>query len=164
LNKIKQILEETQMDPSNLDLEITESTLMDEPEQSASILKELRQMGIKISLDDFGTGYSSLNYLKRFDVSAVKLDKSFVRDITSNVDDAAISKAVIAMAHGLGLNVIAEGVETLRQLIMLDELGCDDIQGYFINKPMPEDEFTRILSVTQATFSDRIVISHPKAA
>ena len=164
LEKIKRTLDETKMDPSFLDLELTESTLMYDPERSAITLKELRQLGVKISIDDFGTGYSSLNYLKRFDVSSVKIDKSFVKDITTNLDDAAISKAVIAMAHGLGLNVLAEGVETIEQLEMLNELDCDNIQGYFINKPMPAEEFTRILLDSSVNLNNGIAIQPKKAA
>ena len=164
MEKVKRILDETKMDPSFLDLELTESTLMYDPERSAITLKELRQLGVKISIDDFGTGYSSLNYLKRFDVSSVKIDKSFVKDITTNLDDAAISKAVIAMAHGLGLNVLAEGVETIEQLEMLNELDCDNIQGYFINKPMPAEEFTRILLDSSINLNNGFAIQPKKAA
>jgi EAL domain-containing protein (putative c-di-GMP-specific phosphodiesterase class I) len=95
---------------------------------------------VKLSLDDFGTGYSSLSYLKRFPIDAVKLDQSFVKDITTNTDDAAIAGAVVAMAHNMKLRVVAEGVETLEQLEFLHSLSCDEMQGYFISRPVPADE------------------------
>ncbi len=102
-------------------------------------------MGVRILIDDFGTGYSSLNYLKRLPIDTVKIDRSFVRDITTNSDDAAIAGAVVAMAHSLKLTVIAEGVETLEQLKFLRSLKCDEVQGYFISRPVPAGELTDIL-------------------
>jgi EAL domain-containing protein (putative c-di-GMP-specific phosphodiesterase class I) len=101
-------------------------------------------MGIHLSIDDFGTGYSSLSYLKRFPIDSVKIDRSFIHDIPGDADDAAITRAIIAMAHSLRLKVIAEGVETEEQLSFLRELGCDEMQGYYFSEPLAEDEFLRL--------------------
>ncbi|MCE5315088.1 MAG: EAL domain-containing protein [Armatimonadota bacterium] len=137
---VENALEESGLDPRYLDLELTESTLMQNPDTAVSILQKLKDMGVRISVDDFGTGYSSLSYLKRFPIDAVKIDQSFVKDITSNPDDAAIAGAVVAMAHSLKLEVIAEGVETLDQLEFLRGLRCDEMQGYFVSPPVPAED------------------------
>jgi len=108
-------------------------------------LNRLHEMGIQLSIDDFGTGYSSLSYLKRFPISTLKIDQSFVCDLSTNRDDAAIVNAIIALGHGLGLKVIAEGVETIEQLDYLRTLKCDEIQGYLFSRPVPADEMTRLL-------------------
>jgi diguanylate cyclase (GGDEF)-like protein len=142
---IAQILEDTGLDASYLELELTESIIMQDPEEAALILEKLHAQGIHISIDDFGTGYSSLSYLKRFHLDTLKIDRSFVRDISSDPDDAAIVKSVIALAHSLRLNVIAEGVENESQLSFLRSLGCDEYQGYFRSRPLPADEFEQIL-------------------
>jgi EAL domain-containing protein (putative c-di-GMP-specific phosphodiesterase class I) len=139
---VKRALDETGLEPGYLDLELTESALMQDPELAVAILEVLKRMGVRLAIDDFGTGYSSLSYLKKFPVDAVKIDQSFIRDITSNPDDAAISGAVVAMAHSLKLTVIAEGVETLEQLEFLKLLNCDEMQGYFISRPVPAWDFT----------------------
>lgn len=137
---VQRALDDTGLDPQYLGLELTESILMQNPSASINILDKLIAMGIRLSLDDFGTGYSSLSYLKRFPIDAVKLDQSFVREITTNVSDAAIARAVIAMAHSMKLEVIAEGVETLEQLEFLRSLSCDEMQGYFVSHPVPAEE------------------------
>ena len=103
-------------------------------------------MGFGLSLDDFGTGYSSLSYLKRFPIDCIKIDRSFIKDIPQDADDLAITEAVVAMAHGLRLNVVAEGVETVEQLDWLRRFGCDEIQGYYFSKPLPADDAAKLLS------------------
>ncbi len=137
---IRRILEEHQVDPALIEFEITESSLMANTEEAARTLEYLDQLGVSLSVDDFGTGYSSLGYLKRFPLSALKIDRSFVRDITSDGDDATITRAVISMAHSLGLKVIAEGVETRAQLEFLAEYGCNEIQGYYFSRPMAAED------------------------
>ena len=136
MDVIASILKQQRIDPSMITIEITESVLMQEIESNASILKEFTDMGLKISIDDFGTGYSSLNYLKYFTVDSLKIDQSFVRDLTTSSSDSLIIKAIIAMAHSLKFKVIAEGVETEEQLDFLKKNGCDEIQGYLFCKPM----------------------------
>lgn len=136
---------ENSIDPRQLQLELTESTLMKNPEFSAELLKQISDIGIAVSIDDFGTGYSSLSYLKRFPISELKIDQSFIKDITTSVDDAAIAGAVVAMAHSLRLRVVAEGVETAEQMEFLRSLGCDLVQGYFISEPQSAREFERRL-------------------
>jgi diguanylate cyclase (GGDEF)-like protein/PAS domain S-box-containing protein len=126
--------------PRLIDLEITESVLMREPEKIGGILRGLQQFGIRLSVDDFGTGYSSLNYLKTFPLDTLKIDRSFVRDIVSDPDDAMITRAVISMAHSLRLNVVAEGVETGAQLAVLVAGGCDEMQGFYFSRPLPAEE------------------------
>lgn len=138
---VSQTLEETRCRPEWLELEITESVVMESPEAAAETLHKLSAMGVHLSIDDFGTGYSSLNYLKRFPIDALKIDKSFVRDISVDADDAAIAKAVIALAHSLKLLVIAEGVETAEQLDFLRAQDCDVMQGYYLGRPMPVEKF-----------------------
>ncbi|MDO8703645.1 MAG: EAL domain-containing protein, partial [Sulfuricaulis sp.] len=135
-NVIRQILDETALDPRLLDIELTESTLIQNPEAIASVLGQLEKLGAHISVDDFGTGYSSLSYLKRFPIDILKIDQSFVHDIATDPDDAAIVIAIITMAHALGIQTIAEGVETREQLDFLRQHGCDGMQGYFFSKPV----------------------------
>ncbi len=142
---VRRVLGETGLESRWLDLELTESILMQDPELTAAQLSRLKNMGVSLSIDDFGTGYSSLSYLQKFPVDAVKIDKSFIRDITTNPESAAITKAIVAMADSLHLRVIAEGVETLAQVDTLKELGCREIQGYFISRPVPQAEFSQIL-------------------
>ena len=142
---VRECLTETGLAPRFLELEITESMVMQDVTRVALVLNELKLMGISLAMDDFGTGYSSLGYLKRFPFDKLKIDKSFVRDITCEPDNAAIAKAIIAMAHSLHLKVIAEGVETLGQLNYLHSQGCDEIQGYHFSRPVPADEFELLL-------------------
>jgi diguanylate cyclase (GGDEF)-like protein len=143
---VRMALEATGLDPGFLELEVTESLLMLEPEQAADILRHIQELGVtRVDVDDFGTGYSSLSYLKRFPITAVKIDQSFVRDIPDDEGDAAIAVAVIAMAHSLKLTVIAEGVENDRQLEFLRRRGCDEIQGFYFSRPLPASEFGSLL-------------------
>jgi diguanylate cyclase (GGDEF)-like protein/PAS domain S-box-containing protein len=157
---IEEMLAETGMPPSCLDLEITESILMQNAAAATSILDRLKEKGIQISMDDFGTGYSSLSYLKRFPIDALKIDQSFVRDVTTNPDDAAIVTAIIAMARSLKLRVIAEGVETEEQAAFLLNLGCQDIQGFLISQPVRAAEFERLI-VAQKNRGQLSIPMHP---
>jgi diguanylate cyclase (GGDEF)-like protein len=137
---VARILKDYQLDPHDLELEITESVIMKNAESTVAILNKLKTMGVQLSMDDFGTGYSSFNYLKRFPLDNVKIDRSFIRDIANTKEDAAIVKAIIAMAHSLKLKVVAEGVETDQQLEFLREQGCDEIQGFLLSVPLPDEE------------------------
>ncbi|MHB1117708.1 putative bifunctional diguanylate cyclase/phosphodiesterase [Sideroxydans sp.] len=141
------ILEEYGIDPAQrmIELELTESLLMHNVAGAIDTLNKLHATGIEFSIDDFGTGYSSLSYLKRFPISSLKIDQSFVRDLSSDRSDAAIVTAIIALGHSLGMNVIAEGVETTTQLARLREMGCDEIQGYLFSRPVSAAEMTRLL-------------------
>lgn len=148
---IRAALDRNRLDPQYLSLELTESLLINNPDRAVDLLYQLKDVGIGLSLDDFGTGYSSLSYLKRFPVDAVKIDQSFVREITSNPDDAAIAGAIVAMAHSLNLKVIAEGVETLHQFEFLKSLNCDEMQGYFISRPVPANEIAFLMEEQSRT-------------
>ena len=134
-------LGEAELPPDGLELEITESMVMQNPERAVTTLARLRELGISVSIDDFGTGYSSLGYLKRFPIDNVKIDRSFIKDLPHDTDDAAITRAVIAMAHSLRIRVVAEGVETREQLEFLRTHECDECQGYFLSRPLPASEF-----------------------
>jgi diguanylate cyclase (GGDEF)-like protein len=142
---IIEILKETGFNPSRLNLEITESSIMKNAELAVKTLSELKRAGIKISIDDFGTGYSSLGYLKRLPIDVLKIDKSFVLDVTTNPDDMALVMAIIMLAHNLRLKVFAEGVETEEQLDLLHRLGCDEWQGYLYSKPVSAENFKKLL-------------------
>ena len=131
---------ETGMPPADLELEITESALIYDVESAITTMEELIGLGVSISLDDFGTGYSSLSYLKRFPIDTLKIDKSFITEVTTDPDSEVIVNTIIAMAHSLKLKVIAEGVETEEQLAMLHERGCDQAQGYLFSRPLPYQE------------------------
>lgn len=142
---IIRIIRESGLDPAALELEITEGTIMHDPDQAILLMEQIKSQGIKLSMDDFGTGYSSLSYLKRFPIDKLKIDQSFVRDISVDPDDAAIVKTIISMAHSLKLKVIAEGVETAEQLAYLREHGSDEIQGYYFSKPLSAADVTVLL-------------------
>ncbi len=144
---INGIIGETGLDPSLLNLEITESTIMNNAEWGRSVLVELRDTGIRISIDDFGTGYSSLGVLKNLPIDVLKIDKTFVNDVTTDENDAALVTAVITLAHNLRLKIVAEGVETEDQLNFLKGLECDEWQGYLFSKPVPAADFARLLAV-----------------
>ncbi|WP_053955494.1 putative bifunctional diguanylate cyclase/phosphodiesterase [Inediibacterium massiliense] len=136
VEKVVNIIKETGICPSSLELEITENTIMQNFEYTNEILQKLRGLGIHISLDDFGKGYSSLNYLKQLEIDVLKIDKSFIDDITQNKNQQAIVKSVIEMAQSMNMRVIAEGVEMWEQFNFLKELGCDEVQGYLFSKPL----------------------------
>ncbi len=139
-SSIEKILAESGIKPERLELELTESVVMQDARKADNILSRLSRVRIKLAIDDFGTGYSSLSYLKRFEVDRLKIDQSFVRDMTNNYDDAEIARAIINLGHTLGLEIVSEGVETKEQLDLLKRQGCDIIQGYYISRPMPADE------------------------
>jgi EAL domain-containing protein (putative c-di-GMP-specific phosphodiesterase class I) len=139
------ILAETNLDPRFLELELTESVLMRRAEITASILQTLRKRGVQVAVDDFGTGYSSLSYLRKFPVDALKIDQSFVRQISTAGDDTTIVKAVIGMARSLKLRVIAEGVETLEEVAFLRAYRCEEAQGYYFSRPVPAEQFAMLL-------------------
>ncbi len=146
---IRDALKEHSVDPRRLEIEITESTAMQNPVVTAEILEELKKLGVSIVIDDFGIGHSSLNYLKRFPIDGLKIDRTFVEDMVSDASDAGIVSAIIAMAHALNLRVTAEGVETAEQLAFLESRGCEFIQGYLVGRPAPADAITEALrSVT----------------
>jgi EAL domain-containing protein (putative c-di-GMP-specific phosphodiesterase class I) len=145
IGTVNKVLQDTGLDPKYLELELTESILMEATESAIQTLNELKSMGVRISIDDFGTGYSSLSYLKRFPIDTLKIDRSFVRDVTSDPDDKAIINAIIALARTLNLKVIAEGVETIQQLVCLHEQGSDGMQGYLFSPPLPKESLTQLL-------------------
>jgi EAL domain-containing protein (putative c-di-GMP-specific phosphodiesterase class I) len=142
---IGSVLQETGLDPDKLELELTESMMMENVDEAVITLDKLKAMGIKLSIDDFGTGYSSLSHLRHFPIDVLKIDRSFVRGITGNLDDAAIASSIITLAHSLNLKVIAEGVETEGQLRHLAALACDAIQGYYFSHPVSATECERII-------------------
>jgi diguanylate cyclase (GGDEF)-like protein len=142
---VRRILYETDVEPSLIQFELTESLLMKDPESAARTLKALKASGVAVSVDDFGTGYSSLAYLKRFPLDALKIDRAFIRDVTIDPEDAAITFAIIGLAHSLKLKVIAEGVETREQLELLFAHGCDEIQGFFFALPASAQDCERLL-------------------
>jgi diguanylate cyclase (GGDEF)-like protein len=143
---IQAVLKETGLSPSNLIIELTESLLMENAQANIQMLSDIKSLGVRLSMDDFGTGYSSLSYLKRFPLDELKIDQLFVRDLPDDSGNAAIVGSVIAMAHGLGLKVTAEGVETPGQMIFLKIHGCDQFQGYLFSRPVTAEEFAQMLS------------------
>ena len=140
VNYVMRILNETGLPPEHLCLEITESVLLADTQAAGETLKGLKDIGVTIAMDDFGTGFSSLNYLRRFPVDIVKIDREFVRSITTNASDEALVETIIYMAHRLGLKVVAEGVETEEQLALLHRYACDAIQGYVFAPAIPPDQ------------------------
>lgn len=140
---VRSILEETGLEPGCLELEITEGFMIKDPEYVAIILEELKMMGVTVSIDDFGTGYSSLGRLKHFSVNAVKIDRSLVRNVGEDPDNSSIVRAVIELAHGMNLKVIAEGIETEEEISFLTRYGCDEMQGFYFTRPMDAESFTQ---------------------
>lgn len=142
---IARLLKQNQVEPHWLEVELTEGSLMENTQHTIASLQRLHTMGVKISIDDFGTGYSSLAYLRRFPIDTLKIDIAFIREVTSNPQDAAITRTIIELAHSLNLRVVAEGVETQAQLAFLKEAGCDQIQGYLFSRPLPVETLERLL-------------------
>lgn len=157
LGIVSRSLSKHALDANLLELELTESLLMDDVDANIRLLCELRAIGVRLSIDDFGTGYSSLKYLKRFPINTLKIDRSFIRDIETNEDDALIVKGAIDLAHSLRLRVVAEGVENPEQRNLLHDYGCDEIQGFYYSRPLPSDEFVAWVK-TQRSKSDLKVV------
>jgi EAL domain-containing protein (putative c-di-GMP-specific phosphodiesterase class I) len=145
VTQLRQVLERSGLAAQQLELELTESHLMDNPTAAQEQVSALKALGVRIAIDDFGTGYSSLAYLKRFEIDILKVDQSFVRDMLDDTADAAIVHAVIALGHTLGFKVVAEGVETLPTAQTLTALGCDELQGYCFSRPLPLEAFVEWL-------------------
>jgi diguanylate cyclase (GGDEF)-like protein len=145
VKKLSAALSEHDLDPTYLEIELTEATLMSNAESSVALLKELSALGVVVAIDDFGTGYSSMSYLQRFPIDKLKIDRSFISDVASNPDDASIVRAIISLAHGLRLKVIAEGVESAEQLSILKHMGCDQYQGFYRSAAVPAMEIERLV-------------------
>jgi EAL domain-containing protein (putative c-di-GMP-specific phosphodiesterase class I) len=139
---IKSTLEETGLAPKYLELELTESLAMSNPKEFISLLTKFQKLGVKTSIDDFGTGYSSLNYLRQFPVNCLKIDQAFIKELETNSGDLSIVKAIVSLGHTLNMKVIAEGVETKQQLQQLQDNDCDEIQGYYLSRPISAENIT----------------------
>jgi diguanylate cyclase (GGDEF)-like protein len=161
-DSVLSVLDQTGLEPEFLELELTESSIMNNPESAIRTLANLNKAGIKVAVDDFGTGFSSLGYLKRLSIDTLKIDRSFVNDLTVDPDDAALVMAIITLAHNLRLEVVAEGVETAEQLKLLHLLRCDEVQGYLFSKPLPAEEFANLL--IQGRFTKQLETTSPVAA
>jgi len=165
---IRNALDEAGLHPQYLEVELTESTVMSEPEESIAILEQLSAMGVLVSVDDFGTGYSSMSYLRRFPIDKLKIDRVFINEIASRPEDASIVRAIVSLAHSLRLKVVAEGVETPAQLDFLKNVGCDEYQGFHFSRPVPATEFERLIrdKSTQAgpMNSEDMLRTHSKLA
>ncbi|MFO1417106.1 MAG: EAL domain-containing protein [Methylotetracoccus sp.] len=161
---IRDALTSCGVDPKALKLEITESLVMKNVDQVATTLNALRVLGVSVAIDDFGTGYSSLSFLRQFPIDQLKIDKSFVRDVTSNPDDAAIAQTVIALAHTMRMQVVAEGVETQDQLRFFEQMECDIVQGFYFSRPLNAEGLTRLLSTTEGILNPPDVIDVGRSA
>ena len=148
---IAKTLEETGLCPTRLELEITESVLLQDTGDNVAVLQNVKHLGVRVSMDDFGTGYSCLGTLRSFPFDKIKIDQSFVRDLENNPDSAAIIHAVLGLGHSLGMSTCAEGVENAEQLAFLRSEGCTEVQGFFYSKPKPFAEITRVLETTTLT-------------
>ena len=147
---IRDALDEAGLEPRFLEVELTETTVMTDPEESIAILERLSQMGVLVSVDDFGTGYSSMSYLRRFPIDKLKIDRSFINEVMSRPDDASIVRAIVSLAHSLRLKVVAEGVESPAQLDFLKTIGCDQYQGYHFSKALPPSQFEALVRFKRA--------------
>jgi diguanylate cyclase (GGDEF)-like protein len=150
VESIRLALDDARLQPRYLEVELTESAVMSDPEQSIAILEHLSAMGVLVSVDDFGTGYSSMSYLRRFPIDKLKIDRVFIDEIVSRPEDASIVRAIVSLAHSLRLKVVAEGVETPAQLEFLKTAGCDEYQGYHFSRPLPAAEFERLIRKARA--------------
>lgn len=159
-SQIRQVMHETGLDPAGLELEITESTVMQDTDAAISALQSLSQLGVALAIDDFGTGYSSLSCLKRFPIDVLKIDRSFIKDVNHDANDAAITRAIIAMARGLDLAVVAEGVETLEQALFLQANGCDEMQGFYFSRPVLPDELGKMLGAPLSVYKKKKALPH----
>jgi EAL domain-containing protein (putative c-di-GMP-specific phosphodiesterase class I) len=146
---VEDALRQSGTSASALEIEVTESLFMDESANAVAVLSQLRQMGAQVAIDDFGTGYSSMSYLKRLPVDVLKIDQSFIADMADNYDARAIAKAIINLAHTLNKSVVAEGVETAEQLVLLKRWRCNRIQGYYLSRPLTSDQFLKLLHQRQ---------------
>jgi len=142
---VKNALECNDLPPNFISLELTESMVMGDPEHVIKILNQLQELGITIAIDYFGTGYSSLSYLKQFPIDVIKIDRSFIKDINGDDEEAVIANTIVTLAHGLGCRVLAEGVENIVQSNYMRDQGCDLVQGYYYSKPLPVKEFEDLL-------------------
>jgi diguanylate cyclase len=148
---VREILNETGLEPQYVEFELTETAFMQDPEPTVAVLRELKDMGIHLALDDFGTGYSSLSYLKRFPIDALKIDKSFVHGVCTDSDDSKLVSAVINLGRSFHLQVIAEGVETRDQFLALQARDCAEGQGYYFQRPIEAGEFAKLLGADLST-------------
>jgi EAL domain-containing protein (putative c-di-GMP-specific phosphodiesterase class I) len=145
LNEVSKVLLQSGLNPQYLELEVTETVAIHGDSEGIRDLISLKDMGVRLSIDDFGTGFSSLSYLKRLPIDTIKIDKSFIRDIKTDANDAAIITAIIKMSHSLNFKVIAEGVETAEQLAYLKQYECDEIQGFYFSQPLTAEDFSALL-------------------
>jgi EAL domain-containing protein (putative c-di-GMP-specific phosphodiesterase class I) len=152
------------LDPQFLEVELTESAVMSDPETSIRILEAISRMGVLVSVDDFGTGYSSMSYLRRFPIDKLKIDRCFVEDMTRRAEDASIVGAIISLAHSLHLKVIAEGVETPEQLALLAQLGCDQYQGFHFSPAVLPERFAALVRQEPGITEDEAAQTHSKLA
>jgi diguanylate cyclase (GGDEF)-like protein len=168
LEVVRGALRTSHLDPRFLEIELTESAVMTNPEDSAAVLEQLSRMGVLVSVDDFGTGYSSMSYLRSFPIDKLKIDRSFIADLTTRADDASIVRAIVSLAHGLQIKVVAEGVETLEQLKFLQSVGCDQYQGYHFSQPLPANEFAELVTrwekAEDRSSADEAARTHSKLA
>jgi EAL domain-containing protein (putative c-di-GMP-specific phosphodiesterase class I) len=165
VDSIRGALDDAGLEARYLEVELTESAVMSDPEKSIAVLEHLSAMGVLVSVDDFGTGYSSMSYLRRFPIDKLKIDRVFINEIVSRPEDASIVRAIVSLAHSLRLKVVAEGVETPAQLDFLKTAGCDEYQGYHFSRPLPAADFERLIRETQASdvlSEDDAVRTHSK--
>jgi EAL domain-containing protein (putative c-di-GMP-specific phosphodiesterase class I) len=146
LEMVRSALMAAELEPRFLEVELTETAVMSNAEESIYILESLSRLGVLVSVDDFGTGYSSMSYLRRFPIDKLKIDRTFVKEMTSRTEDASIVRAMVSLAHSLNLKVVAEGVETGDQLALLQQMGCDQYQGFHFSAALPAKEFERLIS------------------